>query len=334
MLARGIAVIPERLDGTYWLEYFVDITLTWVQYPRAGAGTMYVFRIHIRPQGGLADPGLSFAYCLKNDLLGVGWSIPKNEGEAIEWKTYEKRATEKYVESISGVRYIHKWVTKGDLVWTRDTKGHYYLCRVLSPWEYFDGQEARDADIVNIFRVKYIKVDSIDEVPGSVIASFRARRVIQEVANKTAVIYSKYLWNTLSGTNEYEIDKIHSLWDMLSDEQVEDLIFLYLQTKNWYVIPNSRKKDTMAYEFYLIHKIYFNRAIVQAKTGNSYINFDDYQDYNETVFMFQPNALFSGTKKNNMIVITNNELELFVEHYNKIIPANILKWLALMKSIR
>lgn len=50
--------------------------------------------------------------------------------------------------------------------------------------------------------------------------------------------------------------------------------------------------------------------------------------------MFQPNALFSGTKKNNMIVITNNELELFVEHYNKIIPANILKWLALMKSIR
>ena len=131
---------------------------------------MYVFRIHIRPQGGLANPGLSVNYCLKNKLLGVGWQIPKKENELIDWNAYEQRAAAKYEGNISVVRYIKKWVSKGNLVWTRDTKGQYYIGQVLSPWEYFDNAEARDADIVNVFRVKFMKVGSIDEVPGKIIA--------------------------------------------------------------------------------------------------------------------------------------------------------------------
>jgi hypothetical protein len=34
---------------------------------------MTVFRIHIRPKGGLAKPKISFAYCLKENVLGMGW---------------------------------------------------------------------------------------------------------------------------------------------------------------------------------------------------------------------------------------------------------------------
>lgn len=287
---------------------------------------MYVFRIHIRPQGGLAKPELSVSYCLKNSLLGAGWQIPKKEDELIDWNTYEKRAAKKYEDKISGVRYIKKWVSKGDLVWTRDTKGQYYIGQVLSPWEYIDNAKARDADIVNVFRVKFMKVESIDEVPGKIIACFRASRTIQKIANEAAVIYTKKLWNELSGKEEYEIDKIDSIWNLLSDEQVEDLIFLYSQANNWYVIPNSRKKDTMAYEFYLINKSSFKRAIVQAKTGNSYINLDDYRDNKEIIFLFQPNDCFSGNKRDNMNVVRKEELESFIKQNKKIIPANILKW--------
>lgn len=287
---------------------------------------MYVFRIHIRPQGGLANSELSVRYCLKNKLLGVGWQIPKQEDELIDWDTYEKRAVEEYEGNIPVVRYIKKWVSKGDLVWTRDTKGQYYIGQVLSPWEYFDNAEARDADIVNVFRVKFMKVGSIDEVPGKIIACFRASRTIQEIADETAFVYTKKLWNELSGKTEYEIDKIDSIWNLLSDEQVEDLIFLYLQVNNWYVIPNSRKKDTMAYEFYLINKTSFKRAILQAKTGNSDINLDDYRDNKEIIFLFQPNNCFLGNKEDNMNVIRKEEIESFIEQNKKIIPANILKW--------
>lgn len=287
---------------------------------------MYVFRIHIRPQGGLANPELSFSYCLKNHLLGAGWQIHKKDDELIDWNTYEKRAAKDYENKISVVRYIKRWVSKDDLIWTRDTKGQYYIGQVLSPWEYVDSTKAREADIVNVFRVKFTKVGSIDEVPGKIIASFRASRTIQEIANKAAVIYTKKLWNELSGKREYEIDKIDSIWDLLSDEQVEDLIFLYLQVNNWYVIPNSRKKDTMAYEFYLINKTSYKRAIVQTKTGNSHINLDDYRDNKEIIFLFQPNDCFLGKKRDDINIVKKEDLEFFIKQNKKIIPANILKW--------
>jgi len=287
---------------------------------------MHVFRIHIRPQGGLAVPELSFSYCLKTMLLGVGWQIPKEPDELIDWNTYEQRAVEKYEGNISVVRYIKKWVSKSDLVWTRDTKGQYYIGQVLSPWEYFDNAEARDADIVNIFRVKFKKVGAIDEVPGKIIACFRASRTIQEIANDAAIIYTKKLWNQLSGKTDYEISRIDSIWNLLSDEQVEDLLFLFLQANDWYVVPNSRKKDTMAYEFYLINKSNFNRGIVQAKTGDSSINLDDYKDNKEIIFLFQPNNCFSGDVRKNMHIVKKEDIETFMGENMKIIPENILKW--------
>ncbi|MFA6469261.1 MAG: hypothetical protein WCW35_10200 [Bacteroidota bacterium] len=287
---------------------------------------MYVYRIHIRPQGGLANPKLSVQYCLDNNYFGVGWQIPKGRKENIDWETYKKRAAKKYGTKKNGVHYIKKWVSKDDLVWTRDTNGIYYIGKVLSPWEYVDSAEARDADIVNVFRVRIIKVGSIDEVPGKIIACFRASRTIQEIGNSTAITYSKKLWNELSGKREYEIKKTESVWDLLSDEQVEDLIFLYLQFNNWYVVPNSRKKDTMAYEYYLINKANYRRALVQAKTGNSFINFDDYLENKELIFLFQPNNCYSGRKRKGINIISKEILEVFIKQNRYIIPANILKW--------
>jgi hypothetical protein len=288
---------------------------------------MYVFRIHIRPGGGLADPELSFDYCLKNNLLGVGWQIQKKPDELIDWKTYEERATDEYEGKISVVTYIHRWVSRDDLVWTRDTKGQYYLGKVLSPWEYIDTPEARDADIVNVFRVDLKKVGLVEDVPGKVIACFRASRTIQEIANESAVIYTKILWNELTGKDRRDVKlNIDSVWDLLSDEQVEDLVFLYLQTKGWYVIPNSRKKDTMSYEFYLINKSTYERALVQAKTGDSPINLDDFNNNRERVFFFQPNDCFSGDIRENYRIIQRGKLEQFIRNHQKIIPANILRW--------
>ena len=41
---------------------------------------------------------------------------------------------------------------------------------------------------------------------------------------------------------------------LLDDEETEDVVFMYLQTKDYYVVPNSRKKDTMTFEYLLIDK--------------------------------------------------------------------------------
>ena len=160
---------------------------------------MAVYRIHIRPKGGLANPTISFNYCLKECVLGLGWQT-KTQNNNASWEEYEAEATEIYGRGeLSRVRYLKENVKDNDLIWTRDTEGNYYLCKTVSEWEYFSNPDAQDADIVNIVRCNLTRVPSVDDVPGKVVASFRPSRTIQAIRDKTASNYSKYLWNKLNG---------------------------------------------------------------------------------------------------------------------------------------
>lgn len=270
---------------------------------------MYLFRIHIRPQGGSADMETTFNYCLKNNLLGVGWRTPSNRHTKI-WDEYFSEASNEH-ENLNVCKYIQKWVCQGDLVWTRDAVGRYYLARVKSGWEYWISQEAieKDIDVANIFRVEFKNVE-IDAVPGKVIACFRATRSIQEIADPKAYEYSKHLWNTLSGTADYEVNRNESddIFMMLDDEETEDLVFIYLQSQGWYVVPNSRKGDSMSFEYLAVHPATGKKALTQVKTGNTSLNRDDYIGYSEKIFLFQSNELYHGTGAGNVECITREAL--------------------------
>ena len=84
---------------------------------------MNVYRMHIKPAE-TADYQTTFQYCLENKMLGVGWRIP---GESIirtnDWNEYYRKASKKH-NNLNICRYIQRWVTKGDLVWTRDPNPH------------------------------------------------------------------------------------------------------------------------------------------------------------------------------------------------------------------
>jgi len=111
----------------------------------------------------------TFDYCLRHGILGVGWrtdsqTITKN------WDEYYNEASSIH-DNLDICKYINKWVSEGDLVWTRDLDGHYCLARVKSGWEYWTCEEAikNDIDVANVFRCEIRRVD-IDEVPGKVVA--------------------------------------------------------------------------------------------------------------------------------------------------------------------
>ena len=132
-----------------------------------------IFRIHIKPMGGKGDSEFSFKYCLKNELLGVGWGIDACQNEMIDWESYVKKAQNKIdsdnFRNINQVRYIKQYILKDELVWTRDRSGQYYLAKVIDGWEYLENQEAKDADILNIFRVKMIKISGKEDLPGKLL---------------------------------------------------------------------------------------------------------------------------------------------------------------------
>lgn len=222
---------------------------------------MYLFRIHIRPQGGTASTERSFAYCLENNLLGVGWRT-ESQCNTKDWDEYYKEAS-KLHENLQVCKYMKRWISAGDLVWTRDLSGQYYIAQVTSGWEYWASPEAKidDIDLANIFRCNLQKVD-IDAVPGKVIACFRPTRTLQEIADSKALEYSKHLWNELSKSSHYIVDKAtySDIFTMLDDEETEDLVFLYLQSQGWYIVLNSRKKDTMSFEFLAVNPVTGEKA--------------------------------------------------------------------------
>ena len=143
------------------------------------------------------------------------------------------------------------------VAWTRDVRGQYYLARVESAWEYWtspEGQEA-DIDIGNIFRCKFCEVD-LDNVPGKVVSSFGAPgRAIQRITDSSTRVYSQHLWNSYVGRRHYHVNLEHipDIFTTLDAEETEDLVFLYLQSLGWYIVPNSRKGNTLRFEFMLAH---------------------------------------------------------------------------------
>ena len=295
---------------------------------------MYVFRIHIRPRGGQAGIEETFAYCLRQKILGVGWRTDSNESTK-DWEQYFREASEIH-DNLQVCKYLKKWVSSGDLVWTRDSNGNYYLARVISGWEYLVTEEAieKDIDVANVFRVEFQKVE-IDMVPGKIVACFRASRTIQEIADHNAREYSKFLWNYLTKTSTYEIESGNelSIFTMLDDEETEDLFFLYLQSKGWFVMPNSRKKDTMSYEFYVVNPETSEIALTQVKTGDTFINKDDYSDTSKKVLLFQTNDLYEGENLKHLVCVSPEEILKFIESAMSWLPEAIRHKIEIGRSL-
>lgn len=294
---------------------------------------MHLFRMHIRPQGGSTDMHTTFDYCLRNGILGVGWRTNSNRNTR-NWDEYLNEASQIH-NKLQVCQYIQKRVSKGDLVWTRDTTGQYYLTQVISGWEYWTSQEAKDLDIdvANIFRVVFKSVD-IDAVPGKIIACFRATRSIQEIADKRAREYSKYLWNTLSNEQFYQIDKseFSDIFMMLDDEETEDLVFLYLQSQGWYVLPNSRKGDTMSFEYLAVNPKSGEKALSQVKTGQTSLNRDDYVKYPQKIFLFQPNERYTGIGADNVVCIQRDDILKFLDKSLVWLPRSFQKKVELVSQ--
>lgn len=291
---------------------------------------MEVFRLHIRPKGGFADHRFSFDYCLDNKILGMGWPLEPPSESNMTWEQYENLATRKYGKgALTSVKNLRKQVNPNDLIWTRDKSGKYYLAKVQSPWEYLDTEDGRNADITNIVRCRIKPVDLADDVPGKIVAHFRAPMTIQRITNPTATSYSRWLWNQLSKSKDYPVEPESSdnLFALLGSETTEDVIFMYLQMHDWLIVPNSRKADTMSYEFIAINRSTpHERAVVQVKTGETPLNTENYTNVNERVFLFQANGNYKGQDSSRVECLQPEDIEKFIRENIQIMPGVVQKW--------
>jgi hypothetical protein len=112
-----------------------------------------------------------------------------------------------------------------DLMWTRDEHHVYYLARVLRPWSYIGKRENLDADIINTVGVRMIRVGVESNVPGRIIAAFRAGGTLQRIIDPTIAAFSKHLFNQLTRSSTYAAKPVRrDIFSLLSDGDCEDVV--------------------------------------------------------------------------------------------------------------
>ena len=222
-------------------------------------------------------------FCIDRNILGIGWRVPVDPDTPLGWDAYEDLGMEEYYkEGDKGwwpaVNAIHNRMKIGDLCWTRDWDGNYYIGRIAGGWEYRSTDDYRKADIVNVRPCRWFQAGGADSVPGKVLNSFRTGKTVQAVHNDTSISYSKLKYNQLSNEDAYSLpsDVKLDLFDLIFPEDCEDIVGIYLQEKQGYrLIPSSCKLDTVKTEFVL--KTAEGKAHVQVKQGNVDLHIEEFE---------------------------------------------------------
>jgi hypothetical protein len=217
-----------------------------------------------------------------------------------------------------------------DLIWTRDARHQYYLGRITGDWFYDISEQASAADMVNVRPCQWYKVGTAENVPGKLINCFIPGRTIQRVMDETVEQFSLIKFNELSGQPLYPVEPRENadIFSLLSSEDCEDALLLYLQFReNYMLIPSSRTVSTMAYEYELVHRETKERAIAQVKNGYIDLNIDEYLGVSEKVYLFTTKGCYVGDASVKVICIDPSDMLAFMLENRVVMPRRIQTWM-------
>jgi hypothetical protein len=259
----------------------------------------------------------------------MGWAVRWPGSMPKSWNNYVKLGSSEYGNQgwRTNTERFAAEVKENDLIWTR-SKGMYFLARVCGPWSYRDRSENRDADIVNVRPVEMFRVGDNSDVPGKVVACFRPNMTFQRMADPTVEQYSMFLFNRLARRKAFLTPKgTYDVFSLLDDQDCEDLIWVYLQTKGYIVFPARRRHDTPTYEYVARHRTDRTKALAQVKTGNVRINLDAHWPKDYAVYLFSPNENYYGTCPPHVIPIGRAEILSFMKAHREFLPSAISNWM-------
>lgn len=294
----------------------------------------YIYRIHLKPQNDKKEN--PFKFCKKKSIVGIGWPLDKENLEKFKkesnFENYKKLVLEQYNKD-NGLKKVincYSEIEKDDLIWARDRDNIFYICRVTGKWEYSYENDNKVNDIFSYFPVEYVKVGTVEEVPGKVVNSFRANATLQRIHGKSIFEMTKKIYNKKSNNKLYEIKKIEDFLNFLLPEDVEEIVSLYLQLeKNYLIYTSTNKINTAKYEFVMISRDGKEKCCIQVKTGNTTLDPENYihlTENNVKVYLFT----LEGYKReniNNVICLKKEEILDFIKNNKEILPSRIKYWM-------
>lgn len=292
-------------------------------------------------------------YCLNEpkQYVAIGWSdVYKWNPEISDYKTYYHIVEESVRKSHGRLNHALNllwFVEEGDLFWTRDLDGYYWICRAISgPLTLTQAgikmpvtEEGNSLDIGAVVPVKAYRYGIT--VPGAIKASFNRAQggIAEEIRGKLIPEYSQYIYNRLSHSETYQLSleelrqkSSENIIDNLPDFELEELVISYLQIRyNYYLLSNSiaNKSTTIKIEGELRSRDPKNpgKAVVQVKgpkiketlSGN---NFKDYLDKGYVVFLYADQHC-DACGLDSMRIIEKKDLQDFYKQYKTVLPESI-----------
>lgn len=288
---------------------------------------MQLWRINIKPdsQSGLDAP----EFCVERQIVGVGWGINSIPATKDEYRKLAAAIHSQYLTSWRrATNAVLDGIVVGDLIWTRNRSAVYYLGRIRGEWEYRQGEEYRLADIANVRSCEWIKVGSMDNVPGSVINSFGPSATVQRVADPSAALYSSLLFAELTRQEVPVGTEAGDILGLLSAEDLEDVVAIYLQvTKRLVMFPSTCKKDTMTVECIFADRDTGERVGLQVKSGKTEITLSDYASFAGRMFLFAACGVYVGQPSGECVCLDPSDVREFALSHRRIMPARIQRWL-------
>ena len=289
---------------------------------------MTLWRLHLRPEWNQVDP---VQLCINRGIVGIGWPVSRRPADRDDY--WELGSAEYGDPPWSKAANAIGWrMSAGDLVWVRDFLGQYHLGRITDGWEYRDEPEYRDADIVNVRPCKLYPIPGA--IPGQVVRSFIPPATLQQINDDTAKLFSALTYNDLSG-EMMEVPTMPSVerdvFSLLSAEDLEDIVGLYLQySERYLLLPSSRSRNnsTAVYEYQLIHASTGEPAYVQVKSGRVQIDPASYYESRGRFYLFSPAGYVRRSEKGHIVCITRFSIEIFMKANTQMLPRTIATWLA------
>lgn len=283
---------------------------------------MNVWRLNIKPD---SDPGTDpRQFCFDRGILGAGWPIDTSVADAGE---YRDQAREKYGDGSwqSFFRAIHSRMEEGDLCWSRDLGGIYYLGRVVGPWRYETEPAHVRADVVNVRDCDWVEVGEADAVPGKVVNSFRGR-TLQRVKGGTVETFSRHVYSKNCPDQEYELDGSEiDLFRLLGPMDCEDVVGAYLQEEGYRLAPSTCKKNTPQYE-YVLRGPDGQKTFVQVKQGKQDLSAADYEHLDGEVYLFTTHGEYRIEDQKDIYGLKRSRIESFIYDRLSLLSERVQNW--------
>ena len=291
----------------------------------------YVTRIHLKRDDNIRKELIDF--CLNNSeqYLALGWSRLSSDIRENDFNEYYGRIKKERGRANPAIN-VFKDAQIGDLFWTRDLSGNYWICKVKSPAIVVCDTQL---DIGSVIPVDAFNVGM--QVPGQIKSSFNRPRggTVEKIRDKNIIEYSKLLFNKFSDKKYFEITPYRGgLLNNLPEFDLEELVISYLQIKeNYYVLSNSiaNKSTTIKIECEMLSRDIRNprKAVVQVKGKKAReldaLEFKQYVDDGYLVYLYAP-KIINLDQIENVIQVGDSDLLAFYEENKLIIPKSITQW--------